>query len=89
MASKAWLGAMFVDAGAGPEVAEVEPGGFAEQAGMQPGDILLMLGRGAVFGNREVMFFLREHDVGDEVDVIWAHGGELRRGRGRLTHVTS
>jgi uncharacterized protein YndB with AHSA1/START domain len=85
MASKAWLGAMFLDAGAGPEVAEIESGGFAEQAGMQPGDILLVLGRGPVFGNREVMFFLREHDVGDTVEAVWARDGKVLRGTGRLT----
>jgi uncharacterized protein YndB with AHSA1/START domain len=85
MASEAWLGATFVDCGAGAEVAEVEPGGFAEQAGLQPGDILLVLGRAPVFGNREVMFFLREHDVGDELEAVWARGGELLRGTARLT----
>jgi uncharacterized protein YndB with AHSA1/START domain len=83
--SDAWLGAMFLDTGAGAEVAQVEPGGFADQVGMQPGDILLQLGAGAVFGNREVMFFLRERHVGDEVNVVWARDGRLRRGTGRLT----
>jgi uncharacterized protein YndB with AHSA1/START domain len=80
-----WLGAMFLDTGAGAEVAEVEPGGFVDQAGMQSGDVLVQLGRGAVFGNREVMFFLREHDVGDEVEAVWARDGKILRGTGRLT----
>ena len=46
--------------------------------------MVLQLGRGAVFGNREVNFFVREHEAGDEVDVVWAHVGDVRRGRGRL-----
>lgn len=83
--SDAWLGAQFVDTGPGAEVAEVDPGGFADEVGLHPGDILLQLGAGAVFGNRELMFFLREHDVGDVVNAVWAHEGALRRGTGRLT----
>ena len=58
------------------------PGGFADQVGLQPGDILLQLGAGAVFGNREVMFFVREHDVGDEVEAVWAHDGIVPPRRG-------
>jgi uncharacterized protein YndB with AHSA1/START domain len=81
----AWLGALFLDAGPGAEVANVEPGGFAAQIGLQPGDMLLQLGAGAVFGNRELMFFLREHRVGDEVDAVWAHDGGIHRGTGKLT----
>ncbi|HYV60150.1 MAG TPA: SRPBCC domain-containing protein [Acidimicrobiia bacterium] len=83
--SDAWLGAMFLDAGPGAEVADVEPGGWADQLGLQPGDILLQLGEGAVFGNREIIFFLREHSVGDIVSAVWAHGGEVHRGTGKLT----
>jgi uncharacterized protein YndB with AHSA1/START domain len=85
IASDAWLGAMFIDDGAGAEVGEVEPGGFADQAGMRSGDVLVQLGRGAVFGNRELIFFLREHDVGDEVEAVWARDGAVHRGTGHLT----
>jgi uncharacterized protein YndB with AHSA1/START domain len=81
----AWLGALFLDAGPGAEVANVEPGGFAAQIGLQPGDILLQLGAGAVFGNRELMFFLREHGVGDVVSAVWAHDGGIHHGTGKLT----
>jgi uncharacterized protein YndB with AHSA1/START domain len=83
--TEAWLGALFLDAGPGAEVAEVGEEGFADQIGLQPGDILLQLDAGAVFGNREVMFFLREHGVGDEVEAVWAHDGSVHRGKGRLT----
>jgi uncharacterized protein YndB with AHSA1/START domain len=83
--TEAWLGALFLDAGPGAEVAEVGAEGFADQIGLQPGDILLQLGAGAVFGNRELMFFLREHGVGDEVEAVWAHDGSVHRGKGRLT----
>ena len=83
--SDAWLGAMFLDTGPGAEVAHVEPVGFAHQIGLEPGDILLQLGAGAVFGNRELTFFLREHGVGDVVSAVWAHDGAIHRGTGKLT----
>ena len=83
--TEAWVGALFLDAGAGAEVSDVDAGGFAAEVGLQPGDILLQLGAGAVFGNREVMFFLREHGVGDEVEAVWAHDGSVHRSTGRLT----
>jgi hypothetical protein len=31
------------------------------------------------------MFFLREHDVGDEAEVAWARDGSIHRGTGALT----
>jgi uncharacterized protein YndB with AHSA1/START domain len=79
------IGALVADTDAGAEVVEVVDGELAAELGIEPGDLILQLGKGAVFGNREIVFFLREHDVDDEVDVVWAHGRELRRGRGRLT----
>ena len=85
LTAKATIGALVADTDAGAEVVEVVDGELAGRLGIQPGDLILQLGAGAVFGNREVVFFLREHDVGEEVDVVWAHGGELRKGRGRLT----
>jgi len=83
--STAELGAMVRETYAGAEVVEVLGGGLAEELGVVPGDLILQLGRGAVFGNREVNFFVREHEAGDEVEVVWAHEGDLRRGRGRLS----
>lgn len=79
------IGALVRDTEAGAEVSEVVPGELAHELGIEPGDLILQLGAGAVFGNREVVFFLREHHVGEEVEVVWAHDGELRNGRGRLT----
>lgn len=47
--------------------------------------MLLRLGSGAVFGNRELVFFVREHGVGDEVEEGWAHDGNVHRVAGRLS----
>jgi uncharacterized protein YndB with AHSA1/START domain len=79
------LGAQILDTPAGAEVAELAPGEFAEEVGLRPGDVIVQLGTGVVFGNREVAFFLREHDVGDEVEVLWVRDGKVLHGTGRLT----
>ncbi|HEX6312494.1 MAG TPA: SRPBCC domain-containing protein [Acidimicrobiia bacterium] len=84
LSSDATLGADLRQLPAGVELAALEPQGFADAAGMRPGDVLLQLGRGAVFGMSDVAFFLREHDVGDEVEACWARGGDVMRGSGRL-----
>jgi uncharacterized protein YndB with AHSA1/START domain len=84
LSSTVWLGATMHRLPAGVELVDVESDGFAAEAGIEPGDIVLQLGRAPVFTVHDVAFFLREHDPGDEVDAVWAHDGELRRGRGRL-----
>jgi uncharacterized protein YndB with AHSA1/START domain len=81
----ATLGAFARDTQAGPVVVGVEPGSFADGVGIQPGDLIVQLGRIGVFGNREIASFVRQHEPGDEVDVVWVRDGALRRGRGLLT----
>ena len=56
----------------------------ATRVGMQPGDVLLQLGHGSVFDHSDVAFFVRDHEEGDDVDVVFARAGEVHRGRGRL-----
>jgi len=85
LTSTVWLGARMNRLPAGVELVEVETDGFAHDAGLESGDVLLQLGRAPVFTVQDVAFFLREHDPGDEVDAVWAHDGDLRRGRGRLS----
>jgi uncharacterized protein YndB with AHSA1/START domain len=79
------FGAFLRDTNAGPVVVAVEPDGFAADAGLQPGDLVVQLGRSGVFGNRELVTFLREHDPGEDAAVVWVRDGALQRGRGRLT----
>jgi uncharacterized protein YndB with AHSA1/START domain len=62
----------------------VPPESGAAGAGLQAGDLVLQLGDGAVFGLSDVAFFCREHDAGQEVDIVWARAGEVHRGRLRL-----
>jgi predicted metalloprotease with PDZ domain len=85
LTSEVWLGARVRQLPAGVEVFDVESDGFVHDAGMGAGDVLLQLGRAPVFTVHDIAFFLREHDAGEEVDVAWAHGADVHRGRGRLT----
>jgi uncharacterized protein YndB with AHSA1/START domain len=78
------LGAWFVEVPGAVAVDEVTPGSFAAGAGMQPGDLLLQLGHSSVFDLSDVAFFLRDHAEGDEVNVVYAHDGELEQSTGRL-----
>jgi uncharacterized protein YndB with AHSA1/START domain len=82
--ARAGVGALFHRVPGGLAVTEVAPGSFASDVGMQPGDIVLMLGGASVFDHPDVFFFQRDHDAGDEVDVVYAHGTEVRRARGTL-----
>lgn len=72
-------------AGAGLEVTHVVPGGFAEAAGMRPGDLLLFLNGAPVFGIREVAFLARERAPGDLVEVEYARDREVLRGSAPLS----
>jgi uncharacterized protein YndB with AHSA1/START domain len=69
----------------GVAVRTVHPGGFGDAVGLQPGDILFQLGRAAVFSIGEVKFFMREHDIGDEIEITWLRGGDMMHGKERLT----
>ncbi len=75
------LGATF----AGAVVTGIHPGGFGEAAGLQPGDVLLQLGTAPVFEISDAVFFQREHDVDDEVEVTFVRGDSVMRARGKLT----
>lgn len=82
--ARAGIGAELVRVPGGLGVVRVDDDAFAGEVGMRPGDVLLQLGHGPVFDHSDVHFFTRDHQEGDEVDVVFARAGEVRRGRGRL-----
>jgi putative serine protease PepD len=69
----------------GLRVAEVSPGGFAEAAGLRPGDLLVRIAAGPVFGLSDVGFVERAYEPGTELDVEYVRGDSLLRGRARLS----
>lgn len=53
----------------GVYIAEVTEGGAADQAGLQPGDLLVSIDGTAVTSTSEVTGLLQDHEVGDQIEV--------------------
>jgi S1-C subfamily serine protease len=66
-------------------VQSVERDTFGAKLGLGAGDLLVELGGAALFGKRELLFFLRGHEPGEQVDAAWVRDGQLRRGRAELS----
>lgn len=79
-----WPGLNGTESNGGLLIHTVDPDSFGERLGLKPGDVLVELGGAAVFGPRELMFFLRSHKPGEVADAAWARGGELMRGNAEL-----
>jgi uncharacterized protein YndB with AHSA1/START domain len=77
-------GADMVETPAGLEVVEVATGGFADQAGLRPGDFLLLAGGAPVYTWRELWVLLRARGPGGELDVEYVRGSERLSGAGSL-----
>jgi uncharacterized protein YndB with AHSA1/START domain len=78
-AQRSGTGIVGYDAPAGLRVRRVEPDTFGARLGLEPGDLLVELGGGALFGNRELFFFMREHVPGEQIDATWVRDGQLCR----------
>jgi uncharacterized protein YndB with AHSA1/START domain len=89
-APKGSLGAQMRETPAGVRITYVVPGGFAEEAGMQAGDLLLRLAAASVFRRSDVWCVERVLKPGQELDAEYVRDGKLLIGRGRLseTHYT-
>jgi hypothetical protein len=83
-AHRSGTGIVGSDAPAALRVHRVERDSFGARLGLEPGDLLVELAGGALFGQRELLFFMREHAPGEQVDATWVHDGQVRRGRAEL-----
>jgi S1-C subfamily serine protease len=70
---------------AGPLVRAVTPDSYAQAAGVEPGDIIVKVGDTPVFTRTDLWFFVREHNVGEEVEIAYVRDGEIRAGKAALT----
>jgi uncharacterized protein YndB with AHSA1/START domain len=82
--ARAGLGAEFARVPGGIGVTRVNDRSFAAEVDMRPGDVLLQLGHGPVFDHSDIAFFVRDHEVGDEVEVVLGRAGQVLRKQGRL-----
>jgi uncharacterized protein YndB with AHSA1/START domain len=78
------FGLVTLDTPAGIEVLDVVPGSFADQAGLSAGDLVLEIGDAGVYDRSDLWLLAREHTPDDELEIVYARGHELLRGRGRL-----
>jgi uncharacterized protein YndB with AHSA1/START domain len=70
---------------AGPQVLSVTPGSFADNAGVRNGDIIVQLGDAPIFDRSDIWLFTREHEIGEDHEIVYVRDSELRRGRAALT----
>jgi uncharacterized protein YndB with AHSA1/START domain len=83
--SRSSIAATLLETPAGVQIALSVPGGFAEEAGLRHGDLLISLGGAGVYAISDVGFFEREHAAGLEVEATYVRDGVLQRGGGHLS----
>ncbi|MFI4973158.1 MAG: SRPBCC domain-containing protein [Caulobacterales bacterium] len=69
----------------GVEITEVFPGGFADQAGIRAGDVLIKLDRAGIYEVADIWTFTRVRQAGEMAEATYIRGGELLTGRGRIS----
>lgn len=79
------VGAVMRETPAGVRIQRVIDGGFAAEAGLREGDLLVSLGGAGVYRRSDVWFLQREHAPGTELEVSYVREGALRTGYGRLS----
>jgi uncharacterized protein YndB with AHSA1/START domain len=82
---KGSLGAQMLETGAGVRIVFPVPGGFAERAGLQRGDLLLRLGDVAIVRRADVWSAERAYGPGHEVEAEYVRDGKLLNGKAPLS----
>ncbi len=77
----AFLGAMTRQTGVGLEIGSIQPGGFAEKAGLQAGDLLLTLGGIRLHDHPQLWTVLALVDPKEDGVVTWARDREAMSGK--------
>ncbi len=63
----------------GARISTVLPGGSAERSGLRGGDLVVQLDDDEVTSVDELILAIREHKVGETVELTYVRGGETRR----------
>lgn len=69
----------------GVRITHVVPGGFAAQAGLRPGDLLLRLNGASIVSGTDVCVIEREHAPGTVVEVEFMRGNKTVSGKAALS----
>jgi uncharacterized protein YndB with AHSA1/START domain len=85
MTARSLIGATTRNAMAGVEVVSVRSGTFADNVGLEPGDVLLQLGEAPIFDRSDLALIMREHEPGVELEAVFARGGRIVRSAARLS----
>jgi serine protease Do len=56
-------------------VEEIDPGGAADRAGLEPGDVIMRLGANVLYSQDDLDDYLSLHEPGDEVRATIKRGG--------------
>jgi S1-C subfamily serine protease len=73
----AWLGAAVADGGEGALLAEIVPGSPAEEAGLEPGDVVVGIDGEPVAGAEDLVNAVAQHEPGDQVTLELADGSSV------------
>jgi putative serine protease PepD len=73
-----------IDVETGAFVSEVVPGSAAEDAGLEPGDVLIAVDGQEVKSKEDVGDFVRDRDPGDEIEVVYLRDGQEQTGSAQL-----
>jgi uncharacterized protein YndB with AHSA1/START domain len=83
--SKSCTAMVYAERDWGVEVRRVGPGGFAAEAGLQPGDRLVRIGEVPIYTREDIWLLVTEHEAGREFSVEFIRDGQVLSGKGRLS----
>ena len=86
--SQSATGMLFQEREWGIEVLGVQPGSFAEQAGLMRGDRVLRIGNAAIYSRNDVWSLTMEHPPRTELTIEYVRAGERRKSAARLSPTT-
>jgi uncharacterized protein YndB with AHSA1/START domain len=83
--SRGSIGARVRETPAGLRLARLVSGGFAADAGLREGDLLVSIGGAAVYARSDIALLEREHEAGEVLELSYVRDGVLHHGRGTLS----